>query len=173
MLVVLALYIYSYYRYPKITSIIQSHIRMFKPEILLAKQPIVIDDNDIDLQLFKSKLFSYNPTQLFTLSTSESWYKNKHKYVILQSNKGPVDILLCNPNFVDSKTNTPIENKTNDTNNADAEKANANTDTDAEIVEVQLSEGQILIIPFNWLYFIQNSTIECVGIHDYITYFLP
>jgi hypothetical protein len=80
---------------------------MFKPELLLAKQPIVIDDNDIDLELLKSKLFSYNPKKLFALSNSEIWYKNKHKYLVLQSKNAPSDILLCNPNFVDSKTNEP------------------------------------------------------------------
>lgn len=158
MLVILALYIYSYYRSPKITSIIQSHIRMFKPELLLVKQPIVIDDNDIDLELLKSKLFTYNPKKLFTLSNSEIWYKNKHKYLVLQSKNAPSDILLCNPNFVDSKTNEPIETPDNES---------------SEIVEVQLSEGQVLIVPFNWICYIQSGTVECIGIHDYITYFLP
>ena len=60
MFIVLACYIYSYYRYPKITSIMQSHIRMFKPEILLDKQPIIIDDNDVNILEFKSNIFPIN-----------------------------------------------------------------------------------------------------------------
>ena len=157
--VIIVCYIYSYYRFPKNTYIMQSHIRMFKPELLLTKQPIVIDDNTIDLVSFKSKLFSYNPCQQFTLTNSDIWYKNKYKYIILQCKNDPVDILLCNPNNVDSKTNTPFISE--------------NESENAEIVEIQLSVGQVLIIPYYWLYFIQNSSVECFGIHDYITYFLP
>ena len=166
MFIVLALYIYSYYRYPKNTLIIQSHIRMFKPELLLDKQPIIVDDNDIDIIDFKTKLFSMNPTQQFTLSNSDKWYKNKHKYLILQSKNGPCDILLCNPNYVDNKTNTPIIYENDGNNENDGNET-------PEIIEVQLSEGQIVIIPFNWIYYIQNSSVECISIHDYVTYFLP
>jgi len=128
---------------------------MFKPEILLDKQPIIIDDNDVNITEFKSNIFGINPSHTFILNNSEIWYKNKYKYLILQSKNGSSNILLCNPNYVDNKTNKPIESE------------------NTEIVEVQLSEGQVLVLPFNWLYYVQNSTVDCIGIHDYITYFLP
>ena len=114
--IMLIIYIYSYYKYPKNTYIIQSHIRMFKPE---------------------------------------TWNKNKYKYIIIQATNGPCDLLLCNPNNIDKTKNIPYDS------------------VDTEIVEVQLSQGQIIIIPFNWLYLIVDSTVDCIGLHDLITYFLP
>lgn len=149
-----ALYIYSYYRSPKNTYIIQSHIRMFKPEILLDKQPIIIDDNDYDILTLKSTFMSINPSHNFILTGQDTWCKNKYKYLMIQSKIGPCDILLCNPNSVNTSTNTPVE--------SDA----------TEIVEAQLSENQILIVPFNWIYLV-NSQVDCIGVHDFITYFLP
>ena len=153
--IMLIIYIYSYYKYPKNTYIIQSHIRMFKPEILFNKQPLIIDDNDYNMKQLKSVYFNINISQEFTITSNETWNKNKYKYIIIQATNGPCDLLLCNPNNIDKTKNIPYDS------------------VDTEIVEVQLSQGQIIIIPFNWLYLIVDSTVDCIGLHDLITYFLP
>ena len=182
-IIICILYIYSYYRYPQNTYIMQSHIRMLKPEILLEKQPLVIDDNNYDINVFKTKWFNINPSQNFILNANPNWYINKYKYIIIQAKFGPTDILICNPNNKDKNEDIPNKdlntenNTTNDANDTnDANNMNVANDANTEnnaIVEVQLSEGQILILPFKWLYLIDNSNVTCIGIHDYITYFLP
>ena len=139
----------------------QSHIRMFKPEVLLEKQPLIIDDNDYNITSLKDSYFNINPSQSFTLTGqtgNEFWHKNKYKYVIVQAHGSACDILLCNPN-----NTVLLEN----------DETVPNKELETKIVEVQLSEGQIIIIPFNWLYLIVDSTVNCIGVHDYITYFLP
>ena len=176
-IVICILYIYSYYRYPQNTYIMQSHIRMFKPEILLEKQPLVIDDNNYDINVFKTNWFNINPSQNFILNATPNWIVNKYKYIIIQAKFGPSDILICNPNNKDKNQDIPNQDLNTENNNAndivnDDGSNTTNTSNDA-IVEVQLSEGQILILPFNWLYLIDNSNVTCIGIHDYITYFLP
>ena len=127
----------------------QSHIRMFKPEILFEKQPLVIDDNTYDIDVLKSQCFSINPSQSFTITDNNTWITNKYKYLVLQAHAGPIDILLCNPNSRDPQA------------------------LDSDIVEVQLSEGQILILPYKWMYLLPDSSVRCIGIHDFVTYFLP
>ena len=159
LIILFAIYVYSYYRSPKHTHVIQSHIRMFKPELLLEKQPVIIDDNDFNIESLKSLYFNINPSNHFVLQHNDIWCRNKYKYLLLQSTYGPCDILLCNPNDADSSKNIPYE---------------SDSDTESsDIVEIQLSEGQIVIIPFNWLYLIIDSKVDCLGIHDYITYLLP
>ena len=76
-IIMIILYIYSYYKYPKNTYIMQSHIRMFKPEILLNKQPLIIDDNDYNIKQLKSIYFNINISHEFTLNKHDNWYKNK------------------------------------------------------------------------------------------------
>ena len=160
----------------------QSHIRMFKPEILLAKQPLVIDDNNYDIDVFKTNWFSINPSLNFILNSTPNWIVNKYKYIIIQAKFGPSDILICNPNNKDKNEDIPSKNLLNTENNTtnDANDANNANDTNNinetneennAIVEIQLSEGQILILPFKWLYLIDNANVACIGIHDYITYF--
>lgn len=133
----------------------QSHIRMFKPETLLQKQPLIIDDNDYTIAQLKSVYFNINISQQFIISANETWCKNKYKYLAIQATNGPCDLLLCNPNNIDKTQNIPYDSE------------------DTEIIEIQLSQGQIIIIPFNWLYLIADSTVDSIGIHDLITYFLP
>jgi hypothetical protein len=134
---------------------------MFKPEVLLEKQPLIIDDNDYSITALKDSYFNINPSQSFTLTgqvNNDYWHKNKYKYVIIQASGSAGDILLCNPNnTIVLETNETVPDKESET----------------KIVEVQLSKGQIVIVPFNWLYLISDSTVNCIGIHDYITYFLP
>ena len=72
-LIIITLYIYSYYKYPKNTYIMQSHIRMFKPEVLLNKQPLIIDDNDYNIKELKSVCFNINISQEFTINSNETW----------------------------------------------------------------------------------------------------
>ena len=128
---------------------------MFKPEVLLNKQPLIIDDNDYNIKELKSVCFNINISQEFTINSNETWCKNKYKYLLIQATNGPCDLLLCNPNNIDKTQNIPYDS------------------VDTEIVEIQLSQGQIIIIPFNWLYLLADSTVDCIGIHDLITYFLP
>ena len=136
---------------------------MFKPELLLEKQPVIIDDNDFNIDSLQSLYFKMNPSKHFILEQNDIWCRNKYKYLLMQSTTGPCDILLCNPNHVDSSKNIPFESESE----PESESESSN------IVEIQLSEGQILIVPFNWLYLIIDSKVDCIGIHDYITYLLP
>ena len=187
---IIILYIYSYYRYPKQTTIQQTHYSMFRTDILLNKQPLIIDDNllsmkntdntdtytNIDVEKFKDEWFGINPFSNTKWSlTGSNWIRNRYKYGLLQCISPSINILLCNPN---SNPNKDI--------NSDSDQSQSQSqdiDVSINIVEVQLTKGQLIIVPLHWYYLIYNepntetsntetSNIECIGIHDFVTYFL-
>ena len=155
LIILLIIYIYSYYNYPKKISVLQTNPNNFKTDMLLEKQPIVIENNASPLSDMKPMFFKWNPTQSFNISGSNYWQYNTYKYVAIQlENSG--EILLTPPNT----KMLPDEDA------PDPESAN--------VLAIQAKKGEILIIPFHWRYLINNKLdVECLGIHDYITYFLP
>ena len=159
--IIIATYIYSYYKYPSHVSILQTRPTDFNTDMLLEKQPIVIENNKTNLDELKPLFFYMNPTDNFSLSASDIWHLNKYKYVAIQFEK-PGEILLCPPasKMITSSPNTPdiLVPDPSDTN----------------LLAIQAKAGEIVFIPFHWRYFITSKLIiKCLGIHDYITYFLP
>jgi hypothetical protein len=154
-ILLLLIYIYSYYNYPKKVAVLQTFPDQFKSDMLLERQPIVIQNNISTLNDLKTVFFKWVPTLNFNISGSDIWHYNKYKYVAIQFEKDG-EILLAPPNTkILKEEDAP-----------DPESAN--------LLAIQAKKMEIVIIPFHWRYLIQNKLdVECLGIHDYITYFLP
>lgn len=160
-IIILLLYIYSYYKYPQNISILQARPFEFSTNMLLEKQPIVIENNNSNLDDLKKLYFYLNPTQYFNLTSSDIWHKNIYKYTAIQFQSNG-EILLCPPN-----TKMIIDDKS-PSHNIIPDPSNTN------LLAIQAKVGEIVILPFHWYYYISNKlNVKCLGIHDYITYFLP
>ena len=147
----LCIYIYGYYKYPANVSILQTSLREFSSSMLLEKQPLILEDKTIDISKIKNTLFKYNYTQSFHLKQSEIWNYNRYKYCIIQfENDG--EIYLIQPG-TKIENNIPLENE--------------------KLLGIQGKQGQILILPLHWHYMILDTSVNCIGTHDMITYFLP
>jgi hypothetical protein len=135
--------------------------------MLLEKQPIVIEKNKTDLYELKPLFFYMNPTEQFNLASSDKWHLNKYKYFAMQFQLSG-EILLCPPG---SKMVQP----TTSTISLSMSKENLIPDpNNVNLLAIQAKVGEILFIPLHWYYFISpNLKMKCLGIHDYITYFLP
>lgn len=151
-LILICLYVYSYYLYPKNEVIIQTTLNNFKLDMLLEKQPIIIQDNIVNLNQIIDAWFKYNSNTKFVLNSSESWNKNKYKYLLFKTDTES-EIIIYSPT---------------------KKLINGLPDTNEKLTLIKMSEGQILILPFNWLYNIQSSyNLNCVGINDFVTNLLP
>ena len=155
---VIILYFSYYYRYPKKTSILQTSLNQFAFGILLEKQPVVIDNKDCDLAEMKNAWFKINPSQTFSLNDSDMWHTNRYKYALIHASSANTEVLLVNPNKKLGPDGEPQEGE--------------------NVVAIQLSRGQLLILPFKWHYIIpknnsQAINCEALGVHDFVTYFLP
>ena len=144
-LLLLLLYASFYYIYNGEISIYQVEINNFDFDLLNKKQPIVISDKIIDIDLILNNWFNYNI--IYNLNNNYIWQKNKYKYLFVHSStKEPVEIYLSNPS---SNITNGIPNQ------------------DSNITSIILNCKSI-IIPFNWYYYIAGNT-NMYGIHDYIT----
>lgn len=147
-LLILIIYILSYYNYPKNTKIIQSTMSNFHFDMLYTRQPIIIDSG-IDFAMIKNNWFNYNYTKESFIEKSEQWYDNKYKYTILQPQESGEIILY------------PASKK----------MINGLPNPDESLLAIQISKGQLIILPFHWKYMI-NVDVVSLGIHDLLTYFL-
>lgn len=159
-ILIITIYIYSYYKYPTNISILQTRPFEFNSDMLLEKQPIVIENNDSKLNELKEVFFRFNPSESFNLSSSDNWHYNRYKYITLQL-KTAGEILLCPP-----RSKMIQDKMAADTLIPDPSNTN--------LLAIQAKSGEIIIIPLHWHYLITNKlTVSCIGIHDLITYFLP
>jgi hypothetical protein len=44
-------------------------------------------------------------------------------------------------------------------------------DPDETLLAIQISKGQLIILPFHWKYLI-NVNVNCLGVNDLVSYFL-
>lgn len=145
----LLFYIYCYFIYPNHISILQSSLVDFDFNLLLNKQPLVIEDRIKDIRIVLNSWFSPNIIQDIEFDTSRTWNRNFNKYLVCYA-IDDTDIVLC------SCGNTVINDIANDTE---------------PIINIKLKKTQCLIIPYRWYYNIKNN-VKLYGIHDYITYIL-
>lgn len=167
-LIIIVLYVRTYYKYPAKTLILQTSIDQFAFDALLEKQPLVIDDKTVDAKDFQGAWFKFNPSSSFTLGCSEKWYRNRYKYNIIQVPRDATDkieVYLCNPRTKTESDGSPIQ---------EIQEA-SDTEKITKIVAVQLSPLQMVVVPLHWHYMISCSndqTVDCIGLHDAVTYLL-
>jgi len=133
----------------------QTSLDKFKFDALLDKQPLVIDDPNCNMDIIKDAWFQFNPSTMFTVTGSDIWHTNRYKYNLVKATSER-EVLLCHPNIALNDDGVP--------------------NPDASVVAVQMSAGQVLIVPFHWHYCVplaKDSACECMGINDLVTYFLP
>ena len=154
-LVVLALYVRSYYTYPETTAILQTSMSDFSFDQVLQKQLLVIDDTHStkDVDIICEAWFRLNYIIRFELTGCDAWYQNRFKYLIMQAHDDDTEVFFFPPG------NTNI-----DADGAPEENEN--------VVAIQMSAHQSVIVPLHWRYMIPvGAHLSCIGIHDLITYF--
>jgi hypothetical protein len=149
---VCAWYILYYYRYPKEVTILQTTLPNFKFQLLLEKQPIVLQDRVTDLKELQSMWFPYMSTMQIWATTHE-WYKNKHKYFVLQPQS---DVLL----YLYPRGKSLI---------------NGVPDSTQTLIEIKLQAYQVIILPYKYYYHFEENdiVIHTIAVNDFLTYILP
>jgi len=140
-IIILCFYILCYFTYPKDITIIQSDLENFDINNLFSKQPIIIDTKIIHSNDIIISWFSILNIIRDVNIIENQIFKNKYKYLIIHP-ENDVNIFL----------NSPKQKVT-------------------DLLEIQLKEKQVLIVPYNWKILIENTKkIKFVGIHDCISY---
>lgn len=148
-LFVAVVYTYCYFIFPSHISILQTSLQDFDFNLLLNRQPVVIEDKIKDVRSVLSSWFSPNIIEDIQFDKKRTWNINFHKYLFCYATDD-ADILLYPPG-----------NKV----------VNDVPDNREPIIAVKLKKGQSLVIPYRWYYNAPNN-IKLYGIHDYITYIL-
>jgi hypothetical protein len=126
------------------------------------KQPIVIHDRVIDIELIRKAWFKYNFTNTSEIQSqvpnnTEQWTRNKNKYLLLHAQDN-CEVLLA-PASQDMVDGVP------------------NPET-ATLVAIQLSQNQSVVIPFHMYYLVLSKSSTPVNLHaihvdDIVTKLLP
>lgn len=158
-LVLLVVYISYYYRYPRHTEILQTTLAEFKFDMLLSKQPIVIQDRVADIAAVRKAWFPSNIVREGAMIPEDKWHTNNFKYAIIQSPSLPITLF-----FLGAHTALSKEDKT--------------PPTTATLTGIQLAPLQLAILPFKSHFLIQSEhaplpTVRTIGIHDYVTVLIP
>lgn len=144
-------YVYCYFIYPSNVSIIQTSLKEFDFNLLLKRQPLVIEDTIKDVLLVINSWFSPNIIKDVMFDDKRIWNVNYHKYLYVYALQD-TEILLC------SASHKVTEDL---------------ADTNELIIAIKLKRHQSVIIPFRWHYNIKNiNSVKLYGIHDYVTYAL-
>lgn len=150
-LIFVLLYTYCYFIYPHHISIIQTNLRDFNFNMLLERQPLVIEDNVKDIFTVLNSWFGYNFIQDVEFDNKRIWNINFHKYLYCYTTED-TEILLYKAG---NKVNDDIPDNTE------------------PVLAIKLKQNQSIIIPYKWFYNIKNiNTMKLYGIHDYVTYLI-
>jgi len=151
-IVLIILYAYCYFIFPKDLHILQTSVRDFDFNLLQARQPLVIQDaipNDIDTLI--SSWFSPNIVKKIDQQPASTthWNKNTYKYMLVHAQQD-TELLLYQAGQKMDASNMP--------------------DTDEPIIAIKMREFQSVIVPYRWHYHLPKDTYTLYGIHDYVTY---
>jgi hypothetical protein len=154
-IVLIIIYISSYYRYPQTTSILQTSVPQYNHDILLQKQLLVIDDVLANIDIVKEAWFSTNLITNFSMTGSETWNINRYKYMCMYAmTNGELFYFPASKNKHVGPDGAPLDNET--------------------VISINISAGQVVIVPRHYRYLIpENMNVQCLGIHDYVSYLLP
>lgn len=143
-IIIILLYIYGYFNFPKNTSILQTNDNDLRSNILLERQPVIVEDTikpDI-----KSRLFKFGFVKNMSLLPN-TWYINNNKQMCITSlNK--TEVLICSPN-TKMVSGAPIES--------------------ANIIAIPLEVNQTIILPFKWRLLLNNNGVNILVNNDIIT----
>lgn len=157
-LILLVVYISYYYRYPLSITILQTTLDNFYFDMLREKQPIVVEDRVVDAEALSTMWFKHNLRYAFPLQTSREddpvWIRNKYKFMLIHCEQ-PCEILVARA------IDVPVQNQMPE---------------NATLVALRLSPKQSVIVPYRMHYAITHkeiTNVQCVGVHDLVTFVLP
>ena len=154
--VLVAIYISYYYTYPSGMSILQTSLGEFSLDLLREKQPLVIQDRISDTEQLRKAWFPYSITTRFQIAATETpeWHRNPFKYLLIQAQASPATVYLS-PQKTKMLGNEPDPETT-------------------VLAGIQLAPLQCVIIPRKAYYATQSdAALACLGVNDYVSYFLP
>lgn len=142
--IIILIYAYCYYIFPKEISILQTDLTNFNFNLLSSRQPIVISDYIQDPSEVIKSWFNYNIINPELNNDSNDWKHNNYKYLFINANEDTEVIIYK------------------------AEITKINPKSDDNIIIIKLQKNQSLILPFKWKYYSNN--INKWGIDDLITF---
>lgn len=144
-------YISYYYRTCSSLSVLQTRVSDFSFDMLLEKQPIVIEDRVDNVRAIQAAWFPGNHQDV--LAAAGTWTKNAYKYALVHAVEA-TEILVVRPMQKLLADGAPDPSET--------------------IVAIQLERGQSVILPHRLYYMVAQPTqVHVIGVHDFITRFLP
>ena len=174
-----AVYVSYYYRAPATITILQSTLADFRLEMLYEKQPVVLQERVADMaslhaawfprtrRLARSPAIAPPPPP----NTPGEWQTNPYKVLMLQPTpeSGAQEVFLYR-----AGAGKP------------ALKRGAPPPSDATLVGIRLEPRQTLLLPHRIAFAIHPAALPAadgappgapppvtIGVHDYVTYFLP
>lgn len=146
LIIILFIVLYSslYFIFKEEIVIQQINKNNISLDILINKQPIVIEDKLTKKEI--NNLFNYNIIEYPIYN--KIWQRNQYKYLLICA-LNDTNIFISNPKKL--KFETPTENDI--------------------VIDIQLKKDQTVILSFKWYYsLIEKEDVKLYGIHDYITY---
>ena len=142
--IIILIYAYCYYIFPKEISILQTDLTNFNFNLLSSRQPIVISDYIQDPSEVIKSWFNYNIINPELNNNTNDWIHNNYKYLFINANDDTEVIIYK------------------------AEITKINPKSEDNIIIIKLQKNQSLILPFKWKYYSNN--INKWGIDDLITF---
>lgn len=150
-LCIILFYIYCYFVFPDDVKILQSSLNDFEYNMLLRRQPLVIEDNVKDIISLIKTWFKGNIIQDAFFDNNIIWNINNYKYLLIYSLED-TEILLyqAGNNVVDD---VPDERE--------------------PVISITLKKFQSTIVPYRWFYNLSNKNdVKLYGVHDYVTFLI-
>jgi len=150
-LCIILFYIYCYFVFPDDVKILQSSIKDFQYNMLLRRQPLVVEDNVKDIISLIKTWFRGNIIQDTYFDNNRIWNINNYKYLLIYSLEDTEILLYQAGNIV--VDDVPDERE--------------------PVISITLKKFQSTIVPFRWFYNLSNKNdVKLYGVHDYVTYFI-
>lgn len=148
------LYLLDYYRTPEL-ALLQTTLAEFSPDVLRERQPIVLTDRIENLEAINRAWFPWNTSRsmVFEAETEAApWRTNGFKYALVQNAAAaePIELFLYRG----------------------ALGADRTPPADATLTGVILQPAQFIVLPYR-IHFNTVGKINVIGIHDWITRWLP
>lgn len=142
-------YLYGYFVFPQNVSILQTSLEGFDFNLLLSKQPIVIEDQTEDIKSVIEAWFSSNIVRDASFNQKHTWNINSFKYMVAYA-RDDLEMYLYPPRH----------------------KIVADIPSSADpIIAIKIRKHQSIVFPYRWRYNVKNAeSVKLYGIHDYATY---
>ena len=164
-------YFQCYLIQPRKFEIIQTSLAEFKPELILEKQPIYLEDSVVNpADLFQTVFKYLYIKHVLSISDQNLLKRNLSKFVMIYNDNdtNSINVKIIHPSikpYVSTKSMYLYSKNYNVcTNNLlDESFVDQLANKDVKIVDVILKPNRCLILPINWYY--QTYTDEAIEIH--------